>query len=627
MKTSIAIVVALLAASVNAERRVYVQIETTDLADFEKAAQIADRFGATHLAANQVEPSMWQWNDAMGRKDPYPNWTMHRPAFFKFFVPEKLRGYLPVAYSEKNIETLRGRAKILKAHGLKAVYSAAIDPSYLPEKVFVDHPEWRGPRCDHPRRARMQYYAPCIDNPEVREMYRESIRELCKACPFEYFDIMANDSGAGFCHFDLYTGRSGPDWCWEIPREKRLVGWLSLVQEAAAEAGCKAEVNFTRYLKNDVFVSAKPLLKDGQSLLNLRNDGTAATSIVGFPNRFGETSFPIAYLPRMVAYAKQLQSAAQSDANVLICLKGTEECDAISLVEKAMKKPIAPGQMARYQALAEVAAEFVGKTDAEKLVQVWDDIEEVLVRLDVYREWAKGAPYGLLALVHQRWLTRPLVCFPERLEGEERNYWRDYIFQATTEDEALDYMNLQGWHTLDGNAALATARNVLAQADGVFAHAISALERLTPEKSNPVAGKYLKGLAYRLRLFRHFEHTFRNYVEFCNTIKLTKNEPMFHYYATAESPFVKDDKKRDIEGLIRSEIGNTLVQSRIIEDAAKEGLKIIQTADAEEFTNVMNLPPEARLVREMRLKAAIMEKYRDQPSEIYRKDHAKDVNY
>ena len=627
MKTSIALCVLLLAAYANAERRVYVQMETTDLADFEKAAQIANRFGATHLAANQVEPSMWQWDRAMDRMDPYPNWTMHRPAFFKFYVPEKLRGYLPVEYSEKNIETLRGRAKILKAHGLKAVYSAAIDPSYLPEKVFVDHPEWRGPRCDHPRRARMQYYAPCIDNPEVREMYRESIRELCKACPFEYFDIMANDSGAGFCHFDLYTGRNGPMWCWNTPREKRLVDWLSLVQDAAAEAGCKAEVNFSRYLKNDVFVSAKPLLRDGQSLLNLRSDGRKAVSIVGFPNRFGETSFPIAYLPRMVTYAKQLQNAAESDANILIGVKGTEEYDAISLVEKAMKKPIAPGQVARYQALAEVAAEFVGKVDAAKLVQVWDEIEEALVRLDGFREGPSGASYGLLALVHQRWLTRPLVCFPDRLEGEERNYWRDYIFQATTEEEALDYTNLQGWHTLDGNAAIAWTGNVYAQFDNVVSRAIAVAEQLVPEKANPVAARYLKGLVFRLKLFRSVERTFWNFVTFRNRLELSKDESMFKYYATAESPFVKDEKKRDIERIIRDEIGNTLVQARVIEDAAKEGLKIIQTAEANEFTNVMNLPPEARLVREMRLKAAIMEKYRDQPSEIYRKDRAKDVNY
>ena len=627
MKTSIALCVLLLAAYANAERRVYVQMETTDLADFEKAAQIANRFGATHLAANQVEPSMWQWDRAMDRKDPYPNWTMHRPAFFKFYVPEKLRGYLPVEYSEKNIETLRGRAKILKAHGLKAVYSAAIDPSYLPERVYIDHPEWRGPRCDHPRRARMQYYAPCIDNPEVREMYRESIRELCKACPFEYFDIMANDSGAGFCHFDLYTGRNGPMWCWNTPREKRLVDWLSLVQDAAAEAGCKAEVNFSRYLKNDVFVSAKPLLRDGQSLLNLRSDGRKAVSIVGFPNRFGETSFPIAYLPRMVTYAKQLQNAAQSDANILIGVKGTEEYDAISLVEKAMKKPIAPGQVARYQALAEVAAEFVGKVDAAKLVQVWDEIEEALVRLDGFREGPSGASYGLLALVHQRWLTRPLVCFPDRLEGEERDYWRDYIFQATTEEEALDYLNLQGWHTLDGNAAIAWTGNVYAQFNDAVSRAIAIAEKLGPLESNPASARYLKGLVFRLKLFRSVERTFWNFVTFRNRLELSKDETMFKYYATAESPFVKDEKKRDIERIVRDEIGNTLVQARIIEDAAKEGLKIIQTADAEEFTNVMNLPPEARLVREMRLKAAIMEKYRDQPSEIYRKDHAKDVNY
>ena len=141
-KAAVAAVLVSLTASAWAERRVYVQMETADLEDFEKSVEIARRFGATHVCANQIEPSMWQWDAAMNRKDPYPNWTMHRPSFFKFYVPEKLRKYLPADYANRNLEAVRARGEILRRHGLKAVYSAAIDPSYLPEQVYVDHPEW-----------------------------------------------------------------------------------------------------------------------------------------------------------------------------------------------------------------------------------------------------------------------------------------------------------------------------------------------------------------------------------------------------------------------------------------------------------------------------------------------------
>ena len=626
-KAAVAAVLVSLTASVWAERRVYVQMETSDLKDFEKSVEIARRFGATHVCANQIEPSMWQWDAAMNRKDPYPNWTMHRPSFFKFYVPEKLRKYLPADYANRNLEAVRARGEILRRHGLKAVYSAAIDPSYLPEQVYVDHPEWRGPRCDHPRRARLQYYAPCIDNPEIRAMYVEAIRELCKACPFEYFDVMCNDSGSGFCHFPLYPGENGPEWCRDIPNPVRLVNWLSTVQEGAAAAGCAAQVNFNRYLKNGIEIQARPLLKPGQSLLNKKADGKPATAIVGFPNRFGETSFPLAYLPRMSFYAKQLQDAERTDADLHVALKGTEEWDAISLVEKAFKKPIGQGQVARYRALADVAAEFVGADDAERLVSVWDDVEELLTRLDGFREGPRGANYGLLAFVHQRWLTRPLVCFPERLKDAERDYWRDYLFQATTEADALDYINLQGWNTLDGNAAIVWVSYVTDQTDAVFSRVFRTLDGLSAKGTHPQAAKYLKGLGYRMRLFRHLTHTFRHFVAFRNKLKLTRDEPMFKYYVTAETPYVIDGKKRDIETLMRREIGTALEEARIVEAADREGIRVLQTADRDEFTNVMNLPPVPRLVKEIRQKAAIMERHRNEPSEIYRRDHALDTNF
>lgn len=605
--------------------RIYVQVETKNLADFRQAVGIAKRLGATHVYANQIEPSMWQWDAAQERNDPYPNWTMHRPSFFKFYVPQALRPYLPVGYAQTNLSAVCARAGILRENGLKAVYSCAIDPSYLPEKAYVDHPEWRGPRCDHPRRAREQYFAPCIDNPEVRSMYVEAVRELCKVCPFEYFDVMCNDSGSGLCHFKLYPGENGPDCCAGIPRERRLVDWLSVIQEGAAAAGCRAEVNFNRYLQRDVEVFARPLLKEGMSLLNKKGDGSPATVIVGFPNRFGETSFPIAYLPRMVTYARQLQSAERTDANLHVAFKGTDEIDAIALVERAMTKPIGQGQIARYAALREVAADFVGEDNAERLVSVWDDIEEILVRLDGFREGPCGANYGLLALVHQRWITRPLVCFPERLQGEDRDYWRNYLFQATSETNALDYIDMQGWRTLDGMGAVTWAWHTVAQTDAVFGRCLPIAEALVGRDER--AACYLKGLVCRLRLFRLLTHTFRDFIVFRNKLKLTRDEPMFKYYATTESPFVKDEKKRELEVFLRREIGTALQTASLIEAASNEGIEIIQTADLDAFTNVMNLPPAPRLVREIRRKAAIMERCRGELGEIYRRDHIPNVNY
>ena len=66
---------------------------TANIEEFRTIATFAKSIGATHVDASQVEYSLWQWD--ANRKDPYPNWSMHRPSVFKFIVPPELSKYLP----------------------------------------------------------------------------------------------------------------------------------------------------------------------------------------------------------------------------------------------------------------------------------------------------------------------------------------------------------------------------------------------------------------------------------------------------------------------------------------------------------------------------------------------------
>ena len=120
-------------------RRIKVSANTANLKEYRKLAEFAKELGATHCGADQIEPSMWQWNQ--DRHDPYPNWSLNRPSLFKYIVPKELKKYIPQDYTKRNLDTLIARGKILKEFGLKATFNG-MEPAYLPEQAYREHPEW-----------------------------------------------------------------------------------------------------------------------------------------------------------------------------------------------------------------------------------------------------------------------------------------------------------------------------------------------------------------------------------------------------------------------------------------------------------------------------------------------------
>ena len=278
-------------------RKVIVGGSYLDQADFEKFAARAKQSGATHVRVSDSLPwSYWQYDNP---NDPYPSWVISNPNLLKIAIPDALKKYIPAEHSERVLSILEARAKTLRSLGLKAAFSC-FDPSMLPEAVFTDHPLWRGPRVDHPARARVPRWAPSIDHPEVMALYQESIGILLKRCPgIELLSITTNDSGVGLdWSTGTYAGQLGNTAYRGRSMEDRLRGFFAAIQSAAVKVGSALEVNikWTRE-KDPRRIAAK--LAPGMAVENLEGpDGTPFQATAGFEEGYYSPYHPVAGIPQ-----------------------------------------------------------------------------------------------------------------------------------------------------------------------------------------------------------------------------------------------------------------------------------------------------------------------------------------
>ena len=587
-------------------RKISVECPTSNLDEYRRLAELACELGATHLSASQVELSMWQWN--VNRYDPYPNWSLHRPTIFKFIVPDELKGYLPEDYAKRNLEMLAKRVEILREFGLKATFNG-MEPAYLPEKVYRDHPTWRGPRCDQSRRARTEYYAPCIDNPEVRNMYVRAIGELCKTAPFEHFQLMTNDSGGGLCWNDrLYPGPNGPSACRHIDIGTRVVNFLSMFQEGAALAGLEAEVNTRNILPHDV-PAVLPVLKKGQSINNRTLTSVTSTEIVGFHNYYLDNSNPIARLMRMSKIADHIQNIqGKTESNLQLAFRDLDEIDAIRFVKKYYRN-MPKGVIGKYTALLDMAAGFVGKDHAETLVETWDLVEKIH---DRYEPLDTGGHIFLLGTIHQRWLTRPLVAFPNELKPEEKNYYREFQFQAQSEEDADNLLDLQANRWLSGLGGFNLYRMIHKEATPQITEAIKKISSLIEYAVDDEARNYLVSQTAKLKVWKCIMDNALNVITFQFYLDEAdyNNPPKDWTYVISDQGNVRFYKLTEV---VRSEIDNTLELINILQNATQP---LIAQASSKEFENVMLLGPD--LIDQLKKKINIMEDHRRDFERLYK---------
>ena len=573
------------------DKRTVFTFTSENLEEFEIKTKKAAELGATHITISQIEKSRWQWERDMS--DPYPNWGMLVTALFKIIVPKELKLWLPEEYANRNLELIKKRSQIINKYGLKGAFHMK-EPCYLPEEVFRTHPNWRGPRCDHPRRAKNYYYSPCIDREEILNMYTDAMEHLCSVADIEYFHIFTNDSGGGLCWSSgLYTGKNGPEWCRNIPMSQRVGKFLDALKTGAKKAGVDAwiEINSNIGIKEPEHEmdAMWPSLPDYMAVNKKTKTGKPLASEL-FLN-WEYTLQPVKNIARPFEFLEQYEKSYYSGLPASLITMDDSDFDEHYILMEKFNALHSKGLTARTSIIRETAVKIAGEKNADALVYAWSKTEKgILHYLDTGLE-------GLVSCcVNQRWLNRPFVLFPEELTSGERDYYRKYQFQANSENHANDLLDIQNSSFIRGYSGVFIATAALKKAITLFSAASSLIKGIAAGSPNE---KKLELAADRLELLSCFMKNAMNAIRFQHIIDTTDygREPD----VSPEWPLDAEKNLLLFEEITRAEIDNTNHIIKLIE--GRENVMLL-LAHSHELEDIFQMSPQ--LVSQLRTKTETM---------------------
>ncbi|HWA07990.1 MAG TPA: hypothetical protein VG838_00845 [Opitutaceae bacterium] len=406
--------------------------DAASLADFEKEAASAKERGIARLAVTTgLPPALWQFDPP---DDPYPAWYVGQQSFLKIFTPKELQPYVDQVWAKRTAHLVEERCRILRKYGLKGQWNSD-EPQQLPEAFFQAYPKLRGPRVDQPNRSRVARFAPCVDQPETLQMYRDALKALWAKCPeIDSFSFLTSDSGSGFCWVPgLYPGINGHSDCKDRPMEERVAGFMKNFQTAADEAGIglKVSVNInpigprqwmTPSFSEEVIQATVKLLPAGMSISGREGpDGRRSAGGRGGAGGGGNGPFyPVVGLPAMPAGGGRTGGRGGGAGGG--------------------RGGGAPNEVERVTAQRATAVEQVGEDSADDLMAIWNSVLDAQTRLSAL-DFGAMLRFGH---VLTRWINRPMVPFPDELKPEEKDYYRKYLFQARSEQQAEDLADVQG---------------------------------------------------------------------------------------------------------------------------------------------------------------------------------------
>ncbi|MEW5974271.1 MAG: hypothetical protein AB1898_00560 [Acidobacteriota bacterium] len=570
---------------------------SASLQEFEAFVRRAKQSGATHvvLTAEDIPWANWQF-DTPG--DPYPAWANSNHGLLKVAVPDALASYVPKEYSERTLGILRDRCQVLAREGLRGVYTT-FEPQMLPESVFEDHPKWRGPQVDSPIRSRVPRFAPSIDEPEVLALYRESLRKLVTACPqLDTISLHTNDSGSGMSWSDgLYPGANGNTFSAGRRMYQRYHDVFAALRAGAMEGGAPGLEIDVRWDRERMPELIALKLEAGTAIANL--EGPLATPYkaeVGFLLDYYYPYYPAAGIPLPVRFLEEMEEANQSKAPRLFVLLGDRFNTDLyfSLFDAFVARPTS-GATARHALLRDVAAKTVGKEYAELLLEAWLGLSRLEQDAELLEQ---GGYLFYLGSVQQRWLTRPFVPFPAELSPEEKDYYRRFQFQATTESRAENLNDLQGTLDYDGMGALRLTRRIFSRmlgSTGDVRHRLGLLAEKVPAPTRNAC----QLLDARIRVFEALIRNCRNAIEYQYYLDIARTNSLARPLDLGG--FASTPEWQMLRYTARHEIDNTNALIDLLESGRPDLIQVAPTAK-EEGIRIL----EPNLTEHLRRKVRIM---------------------
>lgn len=570
-----------------------------DLALFEKKAQLSKELGATDMLVTEgLPPATWE----MDASDPYPMWFVGHAGMLTIFPPKELQPYVNAPYVTEVSGVVRQRCAVLRKYGLKAVWSAN-EPEVLPEAFFAARPELRGPRIDQPNRSRKVYFAATVDQPETLRMYRESMQMLLDACPeVAQFNWVTTDAGSGFDWSPaLYPGINGNSTFRERPLSDRVAGFLINAQQAARAAGHDVRIRLTP-------IAERPWMTQTFSpdvLENLIRKLPRGIAVQGKEGPDGRPFEGVAvkgsaapFYP-VVGIIVPAINAAGGQGNSPEFLVNFGDATTIDFNYHYLKftRSLPMRTLAeRVTALRAFAASEAGEEQADNLVEVWNQLNQVQTTLDVLDFG------GMLRFGHvlNRWVTRPMVPFAEELTPEETKDYKPFLFQAKGEDQAADLVDIQAMRMYEGwGARLLFQRDIEVTMPRVR-RAIALVEGIGRATKND--GKRLEWelMSVRLRALADLLQSANNMVCYqaqLDRVKAAGAKPEANPVLGTQSSW----DRTDLMQLARNEIDTMVDLDRLLESTKEPILDLAPTPGEE---TIMRLGPNTAAA--IRRKIAVM---------------------
>jgi hypothetical protein len=571
-----------------------------DLGMFERyvqqVASLRDRFDLSVEVGTLLRKHSEELTDP---GDSYLEYSVKNPSFFKFIIPEKLRPYLDTKFAEENLALMARKVDVLKKAGLHAAMYAN-EPIYQREPLYAAFPHWRGPRADHPRRSRNPIWAPCLLQPEVAEAYRETIAELCRRFPiFDTFTFLTNDCGSGFCwSTTLYNRPNGPAACRAAGPAPHVAAFHRAVIEGARSASCEVETFMNHIYPDPEPELCRRVLPEGAHILP--ESGEGATANLG--SAVGRT-YPVKGVEDALGFLGQLESAfGRQPKTILFRLgvayeKNYADFQALDLLLRLLRgyleQPTRTIQD-RLALLDRVAGELYGKEGGPAMVEAWYELHRAF---QVESVWPRASGMPLYNCVSARWLTRPLVAFPDRLTPEEERYWLPFVFCGFGEEVRRNLLDFHGGRAADNSTPgrdLQLRDGWFSQFDGALRRAASAFQAAA-EKGVERARVAARALAILRCLYRNC----RNVIDFALLMeKATAREGM---WVLGEKPEGDPERQRVYE-IVRTELDNALELIGLVEGEGAEEVIVTAPTPAEEDT--FTLSPD--LAGQLQRKRSIM---------------------
>jgi hypothetical protein len=227
---------------------------------------------------------------------------------------------------------------------------------------------------------------------------------------------------------------------------------------------------------------------------------------------------------------------------------------------------------------------LAGDDQADNLLEMWNSLNEAQRRLEALDFG------GMLRFGHvlNRWVTRPMVPFPEELTAEEKNYYRRFLFQAKGEEEAGDLADIQAMRMYEGWGAKLLFQRVIETTIPQVRSALRRVERLAAAAKEEPARKEWELLGRRLEVLICLLHSADNMVAYqahldrarSLALKPEKDPPL------GAQP---DWARADMMETARKEIDNAVRLKELIESTRAP---LLDTAPTPEEETIMRLGPD-----------------------------------